>query len=213
MKKNFRKNKSAFTLIEVMLAVGVIAISLTALMALLGSITSSVTQIKKQDKAIAIMQMLEAQIKVVPFERIYSAVENPSVPYLVYFWEEYQNPDDLENNAVNIVSSEDKNRTQQTPPDPEEIRDRVVGDIYRAMLILNGEMLKDRFIDTDVIDTASIGYQPGGSLPAVEKYAEGYLPIRARIMCDPRGDILDQSASEEANNQRQVMEETIIKLR
>jgi len=213
MKFNFRKNKSAFTLIEVMLAVGVIAISLTALMALLGSITASVTQIKKQDKAIAIMQMLEAQIKVMSFERVYSAVENPAVPYVIYFWEEYQNPDDLENQAVKIVSSEDKNKTQQTPPNPEEISERVVGDIYRAILTLDGEMLKDRFIDTDVIDTASVGYQPGGSLPDVDKYAEGYLPICARIMCDPRNDILDQTASEEENNQRQVMEETIMKLR
>ncbi|MDY6069787.1 MAG: type II secretion system protein [Opitutales bacterium] len=207
------KAKKAFTLVEVMLAVGVIAVSLTALVGLLGAITASVTQIKRQSKALSLVQNVEAYLKSKTFEDVYSWVEHPTNPYVIYFWDEYTNPEDLDNTALVMCSSEDTGRTPNTPPDSDELRNRVAGDIYRVVLTVNGEMLEGRFIDAANIDTAASGYQVGSNLPIVENYAEAYLPIRCEIMIDPRTDILDKSATEAQNDQRRVAESTIMKLR
>ena len=59
--KHFKQKTSrgAFTLVEVMLAVGVIAVSITAMIGLLSAITANLNQIRYQNKAVAIIANLD----------------------------------------------------------------------------------------------------------------------------------------------------------
>ena len=62
--KHFKQKTSrgAFTLVEVMLAVGVIAVSITAMIGLLSAITANLNQIRYQNKAVAIIANLETTL-------------------------------------------------------------------------------------------------------------------------------------------------------
>ena len=63
MKKTFLKNKKGFTLVEVMLAVGVIAVSIASMIGLLGAITANITQIRHQQRAADCVAQMETTLR------------------------------------------------------------------------------------------------------------------------------------------------------
>ncbi|MFR6033755.1 MAG: hypothetical protein ACLUKN_11610 [Bacilli bacterium] len=78
--KHFKQKTSrgAFTLVEVMLAVGVIAVSITAMIGLLSAITANLNQIRYQNKAVAIIANLETTLKMKSFASL--TAKNPAEP-------------------------------------------------------------------------------------------------------------------------------------
>lgn len=76
--KHFKQKTSrgAFTLVEVMLAVGVIAVSITAMIGLLSAITANLNQIRYQNKAVAIIANLETTLKMKSFAQVFDWVKN-----------------------------------------------------------------------------------------------------------------------------------------
>ena len=117
MGRSFLKVKrDAFTLVEVMLAVGVIAVSITSMIGLLGAITANITQIRHQQKAANCVALMETILRTKRFDEVFRWVSNPSQPYVVYFWDEYQNPDDPDNSSLMAVSSEDEGAIPNMPP-------------------------------------------------------------------------------------------------
>ncbi|MFI3290373.1 MAG: prepilin-type N-terminal cleavage/methylation domain-containing protein [Opitutales bacterium] len=208
--KNLKNKKSkGFTLVEVMLAVGVITISLTALLSLLGAITSSVAKVRQQAKALTVIDHVQSTLKIMEFEDVYGKVNKAKEKYLIYFWDEYENPDDLKNTSLILCSSEDAGRDSEQAPRGNDLLN-VVGNVFRVELSLNYYMLKDRYIDAN----SDRPYMAGASLPGDYKnYIEAYLPLYVDIFADPKSNILGRSATEEENDTRRVMEDTIMKMR
>lgn len=115
MKNNSAKNKKGFTLVEVMLAVGVIAVSITAMIGLLASITASLNITRHKNKAIALIPNIETTLEAEAFAKVYSWVQNPGVPYVIYFWDEYQNPENPDNMSLMPMSSELAGTPKEVP--------------------------------------------------------------------------------------------------
>ena len=70
-KKYFEDKKAGFTLVEVMLAVGVIAVSVTSMIGLLAAITNNLNQIRYQNKAVSLISNLETTLRTKKFDTVF----------------------------------------------------------------------------------------------------------------------------------------------
>lgn len=207
MKRTFaKKQKKAFTLIEVMLAVGVIAVSIAAMIGLLGAITNSISMIRYQSKAISLLADIETTVKMQSFNKVFNWVSDPSNPHVIYYWDEYQNFDDVDNSSMITKSSEISGRSGQ-PPTSDQIN-RSEGEIYRVLLSLYQNGLKDERVRIGDPN----GYT-GGSLGTPDTYALAYVPIKVEIMVDPRENVISGAGDEATNQERRVYEDIIVKMR
>lgn len=207
-KRNKLRARKAFTLVEVMLAVGVIAITLTAMIGLLASITSNVNQIRFQTKAVSLLANLETTLKMKTFDEVFNWVASASNPYVIYFWDEYQNPLDPDNSSLLTLSSELPGFKQNMPPDKANL-DRSQGEVFRVNLSLYQGALKSEHVR---IGDAS-EYSGGALTGASTEYALAYLPIKVEIFVEPRADITSGMGNSEINDQRRVYEDIIYKTR
>ena len=208
MRKSFkRKQKKAFTLIEVMLAVGVVAVSLAAMIGLLAAITSNISQIRYQNKAVSLLANIETTLKMQSFDTVFKWVSDPSNPHVMYFWDEYQNPDDPDNSSMVTKSSELEGSTSGVPPTTEQLN-RSEGEVFRVILSLYQNGLKGQRTrigdDTEYVS---------GPLGDVDNYALSYLPLKVEILAEPRDNIVSGAGDENTNQQRRVYEEILVKLR
>ena len=80
------QKKRAFTLIEVMIAIGILAVSLTSLVVLLTAVSTKISDVRAQSKAISLIADLEVLLKTKSFDEVYSWVRNARNPYVIYFW-------------------------------------------------------------------------------------------------------------------------------
>ena len=210
--KMFSKRSSgargAFTLVEVMLAVGVIALTLTAMIGLLASITSNVNQIRYQTKAVSLLANLETVLKMKTFDEVFSWVAPASGAYVIYFWDEYQNPSDPDNSSLITLNSELSGFKQNMPPDKLSL-DRSYGEIFRVNMSLYQAALKGERVR---IGDSSL-YSGGALTGASTEYALGYLPIKVDIFVEPRSDITNGQGNAEINEQRKVYEDILYKTR
>lgn len=207
MKRTFaKKQKKAFTLIEVMLAVGVIAVSIAAMIGLLGAITNSISMIRYQSKAISLLADIETTVKMQSFNTVFNWVNDPTNPHVIYYWDEYQNYDDVDNSSLITKSSEISGRSGQ-PPTSEQIT-RSEGEIYRVLLSLYQSGLKGERIRIGDPNEYS-----GGNLGSVESYALAYIPIKVEIMVDPRESVISGPGDEATNQERRIYEDIIVKMR
>ncbi len=209
MKKSlFKKNKKAFTLVEVMLAVGVIAVSIASMIGLLGAITANIAQIRHQQRAADCVAQMETILRTKRFEEVFTWVTNPAEPYIVYFWTEYQNPDDPDNTSLILVTSEDEGRTPGMVPSKDDLQ-KSEGAVYRALLNvyeggLHGERIR---VGEDAI------YSGGGLGGDVESYAPSFLPINMELFAEPRDDITNGRGDARTNEERRVFQGHIMKMR
>lgn len=141
MRTPLKNKRSAFTLVEVMLAVGVMAIAISSMIGLLSAITANINQIRQQSKAVALISNIETTLKEKNFDTVYQWVLNPTEPHVIYFWDEYQNPDDPDNSSLVTVSSEQEGMMSGMPPDNEHLK-RSEGEIYRVLVSVYQEGLK-----------------------------------------------------------------------
>ena len=208
MRTPLKNKRKAFTLVEVMLAVGVMAIAISSMIGLLSAITANINQIRQQSKAVALISNIETTLKDKNFDTVYQWVLNPTEPHVIYFWDEYQNPDDPDNSSLVTVSSEQEGMMSGMPPDNEHLK-RSEGEIYRVLVSVYQEGLKGEKIT--VGDSAEYG---GGVLPGDSQlYALVYLPIKVEILADPRDDIISGVGEESQNVQRRIYDDVIIKMR
>jgi len=208
MRKSFSKSpRKAFTLVEVMLAVGVIAVSITAMIGLLTAITGNLNLIRYQNKATTIIANIETTLKMKSFSTVFDWVKNPAEPYVIYFWDEYQNPDDPDNSSLVTMSSEIDGYTSQQPPTEESLM-KSEGEIFRVLISLYENGLKGK--KTNIGDETEYA---GGALSDVKLYALAHLPIKVDILVDPRGDVISGSGDETINEPRRVYSDQLIKMR
>ena len=207
-KKYFEDKKAGFTLVEVMLAVGVIAVSVTSMIGLLAAITNNLNQIRYQNKAVSLISNLETTLRTKKFDTVFRWVSNPSEPHVIYFWDEYQTPEDPDNLAILTKSTENDGYTSGVMPSQETL-DKVEGNVYRALLTVYQNGLKGQKIrlnDPTEYAGGSIGEDPN-------EYAVAYLPIKVEILVDPKDDVISGSGDEVTNETRRVYEDIIVKMR
>lgn len=139
-----KNTRGAFTLVEVMLAVGVMAIAISSMIGLLSAITANINQIRQQNKAVTLVANVET-FEGKNFDTVYQWVLNPTEPHVIYFWDEYQNPDDPDNSSLVTISSEQEGMMSGMPPDNEHLK-RSEGEVYRVLVSVYQEGLKGRKI-------------------------------------------------------------------
>lgn len=66
-----KNTRGAFTLVEVMLAVGVMAIAISSMIGLLSAITANINQIRQQNKAVTLVANVETILKEKNFDTVY----------------------------------------------------------------------------------------------------------------------------------------------
>ena len=203
-----KNTRGAFTLVEVMLAVGVMAIAISSMIGLLSAITANINQIRQQNKAVTLVANVETILKEKNFDTVYQWVLNPTEPHVIYFRDEYQNPDDPDNSSLVTISSEQEGMMSGMPPDNEHLK-RSEGEVYRVLVSVYQEGLKGEKIT--VGDSSEYG---GGALPGdSQMYAVAYLPVKVEILADPRDDIISGMGEESQNVQRRVYDDVVIKMR
>lgn len=69
-------SKKAFTLVEIMLAVGIFAIAIVAMIGLFGAAVSSVEEVDSYDQMVLASSRMEDMVESVPFEVIYDLALN-----------------------------------------------------------------------------------------------------------------------------------------
>lgn len=208
MRNTFKSKRKAFTLVEVMLAVGVMAIAISSMIGLLSAITANINQIRQQSKAISLISNIETIVKEKNFDTVFQWVINPTEPHVVYFWDEYQNPEDPDNSSLVTMSSELDGMIPGMPPDNEHLK-KSEGEIYRVLISLYQEGLKGEKIT--IGDTSE--YNGGAIVGDSQTYAVAYLPMKIEILADPKDDIVSGPGEETQNAQRRVYEDVIIKMR
>ncbi len=207
MKTKKIKSRKGFTLVEVMLAVGVIAVSITAMIGLLASITASLNVSRHQNKAMTLISNVETTLQMQSFNTVYRWVQNPATPYIMFFWDEYQNSEDPDNSSLVTMSSELVGRPKE-PPTGTNLSNGE-GDVYRVIISLYQNGLKNQRIDISSDNMYSGGGLPGAS----DSYALSYIPVKVDIYAEPRSDITRDEGTKEINEQRLVYSDVIMKLR
>lgn len=201
--------RKAFTLIEVMIAIGIIALSITSLVGLLSAISTKIADVNAQSKAISLSSDLQIMLKTKSFDEIYSWVKNPGMAHAVYFWEEFSNESEVSDPSLTTVNSELPGMKKGSPPEDDSL-DKVKGNIYRVLLSVSSPDLIGRHVN---LDSPEYEYA-GGSLPEnADKYGEAFLPIKAEFIMDPRDDIILGSGTEDQNRQRRIYVDRVIKMR
>ncbi len=203
-----KQQRKAFTLVEVMLAVGVIAISISAMIGLLAAITNNLNLIRQQNKAVSLLSNIETTLQMKKFDTVLRWVANPSEPYIIYFWDEYQNPDDPDNSSMLTFSSEDGGKSPKMPPSTEDL-EKGEGEVYRVLLSLYQGGLKGQRVRID--DDSE--YSGGAVSSDAQTYALSYIPIKVEILADPRDDIINGTGDPSTNEQRLIYEDIIMKMR
>lgn len=207
MVKNFSKAKKAFTLVEVMLAVGVIAISITAMIGLLASITASLTVSRHQNKAMSLISDVETTLQMKSFDTVYKWVQNPASPHIIFFWDEYQNPEDPDNSSLMTLSSEIVGLSKE-PPSAVHLS-KGEGDVYRIILTLYQSALKGKRLEIG----SNSEYSSGGLPGTPDTYALSYIPIKIDIYAEPRSNITRDEGTKEINEQRLIYSDILMKMR
>lgn len=175
-----KNTRGAFTLVEVMLAVGVMAIAISSMIGLLSAITANINQIRQQNKAVTLVANVETILKEKNFDTVYQWVLNPTEPHVIYFWDEYQNPDDPDNSSLVTISSEQEGMMSGMPPDNEHLK-RSEGEVYRVLVSVYQEGLKGEKIT--VGDSSEYG---GGALPAIPRCTPWRIfPVKVEILARP----------------------------
>lgn len=193
---------------EVMLAVGVIAVSITSMIGLLGAITANITQIRHQQKAANCVALAETILRTKRFDEVYRWVSNPAQPYVIYFWDEYQNSEDPDNSSLMTMSSENEGAVPGMVPSGDTLENSE-GDVYRVHLSLYQSGLKGERVR--IGDNATYS---GGSLGGdAATYALSYLPLSIEVFAEPRQDITNGTGDDKVNEERRVFQGLIMKMR
>ncbi len=158
--KIFGKSR-AFTLLEVVLAVGVLGLALLTLAGLLARSTGNLVETKSQNKAEALAGKLDAFLQEKGFDTVYSWVAGDSEKVLFFY--SLQSDSGLEGGDLNV-------RETSYPGLSDEIADSI-GPVLK--IILKSSPLTFRESGVDGI---------ARTLPASpDDFAEGYLAVEAWV--------------------------------
>ena len=192
------RSKYGFSLIEVVLAIGIFLVTVLALVGLLGPTLQSVDEVEKTDEIASVVNTVNAFLQSSPdiavgsqskFETIYDAISNNSnSEATIFVYRYYDNKTDPDNETialeVGFATGEPVNvraKVNQPATNPANFAD-AAGPIYRVVLSASSvtpEALRSLSRNDDGIYTLTAG---------VSNYPEGYLAMEVRIYSeDPPG--------------------------
>ena len=193
------RSKYGFSLIEVVLAIGIFLVTVLALVGLLGPTLQSVDEVEKTDEIASVVNTVNAFLQSSPdiavsgqskFNAIYDAISNNSnSEATIFVYRYYDNKTEPDNETialeVGFASGEPVNfraKVNQPATNPANFAD-AAGPIYRVVLTASSvtpEVLRSQNRNGDGIYTLSE--------PSVANYPEGYLAMEVRIYPeDPPG--------------------------
>ena len=201
-------NKDGFSLIEVVLAIGIFLVTVLALVGLLGPTLQSVNEVEKTDEVSSIVNTLNAFLQNSPdiahtsskFDSIYNAVSaGGEATVYVYRW--YEDSDDVAVNPiikleVGFAAAEDdyvgKDSIVNAPPSTGEAADfsKAAGTIYRAVLTLSSvnPLIYHHATTTDSDgqvtpqrDSGTETYKLADAYSVVSAFNEGSFAMEVRI--------------------------------
>ena len=185
------RSKFGFSLIEVVLAIGIFLVTVLALVGLLGPTLQSVDEVEKTDEIASVVNTVNAFLQSSPdiavgsqskFETIYDAISNDSnSEATIFVYRYYDNKTDPDNETialeVGFATGEPVNvraKVNQPATNPANFAD-AAGPIFRVVLTASSvtpEVLRSPNRNGDGIYTLSAG---------VADYPEGYLAMEVRI--------------------------------
>ncbi|MEC8614571.1 MAG: hypothetical protein VXY17_04115 [Verrucomicrobiota bacterium] len=192
------RSEFGFSLIEVVLAIGIFLVTVLALVGLLGPTLQSVDEVEKTDEITSVVNSTNAFLQSSPdiapnaskFNVIYNAISTNSgseATIFVYRYYDYQNDPENEKIALEVGFApgepvDDRAIVNQPSTNPANFAD-AVGPIYRVVLTASSvtpEVLRSPNRNADGIYTLTE--------PSVADYPEGYLAMEVRIYPeDPPG--------------------------
>ena len=185
------RSKYGFSLIEVVLAIGIFLVTVLALVGLLGPTLQSVDEVEKTDEIASVVNTVNAFLQSSPdiavesqskFETIYDAISNNSNnEATIFVYRYYDNKTDPNNETialeVGFATGEPVNvraKVNQPATNRANFAD-AAGPIFRVVLTASSvtpEVLRSPNRNGDGIYTLSAG---------VADYPEGYLAMEVRI--------------------------------
>ena len=185
------QSKFGFSLIEVVLAIGIFLVTVLALVGLLGPTLQSVDEVEKTDEIASVVNTVNAFLQSSPdiavgsqskFETIYEAISNNSnSEATIFVYRYYDNKTDPDNETialeVGFATGEPvdvRAKVNQPATNPANFAD-AAGPIYRVVLTASSvtpAVLRSPNRNGDGIYTLSAG---------VANYPEGYLAMEVRI--------------------------------
>ena len=169
--------KKAFTLVEVVLALGIFLVTVLALVGLLGPTLNTVSDVENTDEVISVVNSLNAFLQNSPeiagtdttkFEEIYDAVRSGGYA-TVFVFKAYQETSDAI--GVQIGFARETDATVGT-----EEFELAAGQIYRVVLTPSSVIPEDHRNDT-----GANSYPRYTLSKTYEDYPEGYFAMEARI--------------------------------
>ena len=191
----------AFSLIEVVLAMGIFLMTVLALVGLLGPALKSVSTVEKTDEVASVVDSVNAFLNSSPyvkpnnpnssrFNAIYSAVKNDDHAVLfVYRWYDDANDrirqeigfENNQNGSVNTKSVVNANNRGNDAPPPASFG-KATSSIYRVVLTASSAMLSD-----DHVVEGAIGAYPRYTLEKeIDVYDGNYLALEVRVFAEER---------------------------
>ena len=185
------RSEFGFSLIEVVLAIGIFLVTVLALVGLLGPTLQSVDEVEKTDEIASVVNTVNAFLQSSPdiavgsqskFETIYEAISNNSnSEATIFVYRYYDNKTDPDNETialeVGFATGEPvdvRAKVNQPATNPANFAD-AAGPIYRVVLTASSvtpAVLRSPNRNSDGIYTLSAG---------VANYPEGYLAMEVRI--------------------------------
>ena len=185
------RSEFGFSLIEVVLAIGIFLVTVLALVGLLGPTLQSVDEVEKTDEVASVVNTVNAFLQSSPdiavgsqskFETIYDAISNNSnSEATIFVYRYYDNKTDPDNETialeVGFATGEPvdvRAKVNQPATNPANFAD-AAGPIYRVVLTASSvtpAVLRSPNRNGDGIYTLSAG---------VANYPEGYLAMEVRI--------------------------------
>ena len=185
------RSEFGFSLIEVVLAIGIFLVTVLALVGLLGPTLQSVDEVEKTDEIASVVNTVNAFLQSSPdiavgsqskFETIYEAISNNSnSEATIFVYRYYDNKTDPDNETialeVGFATGEPvdvRAKVNHPATNPANFAD-AAGPIYRVVLTASSvtpAVLRSPNRNADGIYTLSAG---------VANYPEGYLAMEVRI--------------------------------
>ncbi len=192
-----------FTLIEVVLAIGIFLLSILALVGLLGPTLSSVEDVTQADEVTSVVNTVNAFLMNSPdiapngsrFNAVYDALENVDV-LTIFVFRRFVGTGDQEELDVGFSSE------PGLFPGPASINNfnNAAGPIYRVLLSASSVTPEDHRDDAGANPVVYPRYTLNKSLA---NYPEGYLAMEVRIFAEPSqpAPLLTSNPADFANRQ------------
>lgn len=194
IKRNISHRKG-FTLVEVILAVGVIAMAIMALVGLLGTTFQQVQDVVQTNQAIGVVTKVNAALdnprmvggEKIPnaetttaFDAIYDLVKTAqgANPVVLYYFDKEVDFDNLgKETTIPVVYRAPSNNFTQTLFAQQSGSGAVFRVEIRIANLLNDQRI---YVDPNTYEPTDTTYA-GGALPDIGSYALAYLPLELRI--------------------------------